>query len=647
MKLFVGLGNPEPGYARNRHNIGFMAADAIAAAHGFGPWRAKFHGQIAEGRLGPEKVLLLKPGTYMNLSGDAVRAALQFYKLEPGDVVVFHDELDLAPGRVRVKTGGGTAGHNGIRSIAAHIGPDFTRVRLGIGHPGDKRLVSNYVLGDFAKADAEWVDDLLARRRRRRARRSPPATPPASSTPSPGGCSRPPPPKPARRSPPPRRPPPRPSPRSTAQPAAKAGGPLPLTVARSLPLPGRSTAPAWARPSPRGSAPSSPTGSRPAAPWRTGCWAGPATRAPTPCRCGWPAPCTASCSKARDPGLAAVYPPHEPPTRRSGRRWRPPSTRARALSSSAASTARRRPTRSQRTAALCPGFLTVAALTGLPLATSELGASAGLNLSWDRFAYRFGAAAWGDPASPLTHRAGLAAVRRRRCRPPGSPSAPAATWRRSTSASRRGPAAAPLLRLGRPDRAHGAHAPPRSRSPAPTASASRPPTPPTGSPARLDAPRPGRAHVVYHSIFWQYLPAAAQERIGPASTPPAARASPTAPLAWLRMEGDGAEPGAAITLTPLARRRDARARPVPTSTAPGWLGRLGLKAGWESRRDLVPDDGAQSGFHFYRRFRNRSRVAPTRSRPSRRPAAIPRRSPAAPRGGSSSPAPSRPAAARP
>ena len=161
MKLFVGLGNPEPGYARNRHNIGFMAADAIAATHGFAPWRSKFHGQVAEGRLGTEKVMLLKPGTYMNLSGDAVRAALQFYKLDPGDAVVFHDELDLAPGRVRVKTGGGTAGHNGIRSIAAHIGPDFTRVRLGIGHPGDKRLVSNHVLGDFHKADAEWVDDLL------------------------------------------------------------------------------------------------------------------------------------------------------------------------------------------------------------------------------------------------------------------------------------------------------------------------------------------------------------------------------------------------------------------------------------------------------------------------------------------------------
>jgi PTH1 family peptidyl-tRNA hydrolase len=162
VKLFVGLGNPGAAYARQRHNVGFMAADAIAAGHGFGPWRAKFHGQLAEGRLGTERVLLLKPGTYMNLSGDSVRAALQFYKLVPGDAVVFHDELDLPPGKVRVKRGGGTAGHNGLRSLDAHIGPDFTRVRIGIGHPGDKRLVSGHVLGDFAKADAPWVEDLLA-----------------------------------------------------------------------------------------------------------------------------------------------------------------------------------------------------------------------------------------------------------------------------------------------------------------------------------------------------------------------------------------------------------------------------------------------------------------------------------------------------
>jgi PTH1 family peptidyl-tRNA hydrolase len=162
MKLFVGLGNPGASYARHRHNVGFMAVDAIAEAHGFAPWRAKFQGQVAEGRLGPERVLLLKPGTYMNLSGDSVRAAMGFFKLEPADVTAFHDELDLAPGRVRVKTGGGTAGHNGLRSLDAHIGPDFTRVRIGIGHPGDKRLVSPYVLGDFAKADAAWLDDLLA-----------------------------------------------------------------------------------------------------------------------------------------------------------------------------------------------------------------------------------------------------------------------------------------------------------------------------------------------------------------------------------------------------------------------------------------------------------------------------------------------------
>ncbi|HMQ93375.1 MAG TPA: aminoacyl-tRNA hydrolase [Amaricoccus sp.] len=162
MKLLVGLGNPGAKYARHRHNIGFMAVDAIAAAPGFTPWRSKFQGQVSEGRLGPEKVLLLKPGTFMNLSGDSVQAAARFYRIEPADIIVFHDELDLAPGKIRVKTGGGHAGHNGLRSLDAHIGPDFTRVRLGIGHPGDKRLVTNHVLGDFAKAEAEWLEPLLA-----------------------------------------------------------------------------------------------------------------------------------------------------------------------------------------------------------------------------------------------------------------------------------------------------------------------------------------------------------------------------------------------------------------------------------------------------------------------------------------------------
>ena len=162
MKLIVGLGNPGPKYARNRHNVGFLALNAISAAHGFAIWRSKFQGQIAEGRLGAEKVLLLKPETFMNLSGDSVQAALAFHKLAPADLIVLHDEIDLPPGRVRIKTGGGAAGHNGLRSIAGHVGPDFQRVRIGVGHPGDKRLVSNYVLGDFAKDEAGWLDPLLS-----------------------------------------------------------------------------------------------------------------------------------------------------------------------------------------------------------------------------------------------------------------------------------------------------------------------------------------------------------------------------------------------------------------------------------------------------------------------------------------------------
>ncbi|WP_172293033.1 aminoacyl-tRNA hydrolase [Pseudoruegeria sp. HB172150] len=161
MRLFVGLGNPGAKYARNRHNIGFMAVDRIADDHGFGPWRSKFQGQVAEGRLGSEKVLLLKPETFMNLSGNSVQAAMQFYKLTPDDITVFHDELDLAPGKCRVKTGGGHAGHNGLRSLHAQIGDSYHRVRIGIGHPGHKDMVSHYVLHDFAKADEDWIDDLL------------------------------------------------------------------------------------------------------------------------------------------------------------------------------------------------------------------------------------------------------------------------------------------------------------------------------------------------------------------------------------------------------------------------------------------------------------------------------------------------------
>ena len=161
MQLFVGLGNPGAKYAQNRHNIGFMALDRIAMDHGFGPWKSKFQGQIAEGRLGSEKLLLLKPETFMNLSGQSVGEAVRFYKLTPQDVTVFHDELDLAPGKARVKQGGGHAGHNGLRSIHQHIGEAYSRVRLGIGHPGRKELVAHYVLQDFAKAEADTLEDLL------------------------------------------------------------------------------------------------------------------------------------------------------------------------------------------------------------------------------------------------------------------------------------------------------------------------------------------------------------------------------------------------------------------------------------------------------------------------------------------------------
>jgi peptidyl-tRNA hydrolase, PTH1 family len=161
LKLFVGLGNPGAKYARNRHNIGYMAVDAIASDHGFGPWRSKFQGVVSEGRLGSEKVVLLKPETYMNKSGQSVGEAMRFYKLEPADIVVFHDEIDLAPGKVRVKTGGGHAGHNGLRSLHQHIGDAYQRVRLGVGHPGHKDAVPHYVLHDFPRADEEWLDDII------------------------------------------------------------------------------------------------------------------------------------------------------------------------------------------------------------------------------------------------------------------------------------------------------------------------------------------------------------------------------------------------------------------------------------------------------------------------------------------------------
>jgi len=162
MRLFVGLGNPGSKYANNRHNIGFSVVDEIARRHGFAPWRRRFQGETSEGTLERERVVLLKPTTFMNESGRAVQEAANFFKLAAGEIVVFQDELELPPGKVRVKVGGGIAGHNGLRSISSHIGNDYRRVRLGIGHPGVKELVHGHVLSDFAKSDRPWVQALCA-----------------------------------------------------------------------------------------------------------------------------------------------------------------------------------------------------------------------------------------------------------------------------------------------------------------------------------------------------------------------------------------------------------------------------------------------------------------------------------------------------
>jgi PTH1 family peptidyl-tRNA hydrolase len=165
MRLLVGLGNPGARYVGNRHNIGFMALEAIARRHGIGPWRRRFQGVAAEGPLAGERVILLLPGTFMNDSGLAVAEAAHFYKIGAGDIVVFHDEIDLPPAKLRVKTGGGIAGHNGLRSISSHVGNEYRRVRIGVGHPGVKELVYNHVLSDFAKAERPWVEaicDIIA-----------------------------------------------------------------------------------------------------------------------------------------------------------------------------------------------------------------------------------------------------------------------------------------------------------------------------------------------------------------------------------------------------------------------------------------------------------------------------------------------------
>src|SRR5260221_12350188 len=160
MRLFVGRGNPGPKHAHNRQNIGFMAVNEIARRHGFAPWRRRFQGETAEGTLDHERVILLRPATFMNESGRAVQEAANFFKLAAGDITVFQDELELPPAKVRVKVGGGIAGHNGLRSITSHIGNDYRRVRLGIGHPGIKELGHSHVLSDFAKSDRPWVEAL-------------------------------------------------------------------------------------------------------------------------------------------------------------------------------------------------------------------------------------------------------------------------------------------------------------------------------------------------------------------------------------------------------------------------------------------------------------------------------------------------------
>ena len=161
MKLFVGVGNPGSSYARHRHNVGFMALDRIAERHGFAPWKKRFHGLVTDGPIDGRRVLLLKPQTYMNDSGQAVGEAQRYLKISEEDIFVFHDEIDLAPAKLKVKVGGGNAGHNGLRSISAHIGNEYARVRIGVGHPGSKDLVSHHVLHDFAKADADWLEPML------------------------------------------------------------------------------------------------------------------------------------------------------------------------------------------------------------------------------------------------------------------------------------------------------------------------------------------------------------------------------------------------------------------------------------------------------------------------------------------------------
>ena len=491
-----------------------------------------------------EKVLLLKPGTYMNLSGDAVRAALGFYKLEPADVIVLHDELDLAAGKVRVKRGGGTAGHNGIRSIDAHIGPDFTRVRLGIGHPGDKRLVTGHVLGDFAKSDAEWLDPLLRGRRRgapgarrgrhrRLPRRGRPAHRAAEARRRRARAGRPG--RPGR----PRRP-------RTAAARCRSwstGSGERAAVRAAFAEQGRICTAMGSPFTGAALRPRSPSGWRPAARSPTGCSAGPASL-PTAATPAAAAGRRAARAGARRRATRAWPPSTRPTSRRRRRalgrdrrrRWSPmPTSILRRLDGPPQTN------EPQRSAALCPGFLTVAARTGLPLVTSELGASAGLNLRVGPLRLPLRRRAPGATPARRCGSSPTGRARRRRC-PPARVAERAGCDRDAGGRHRRArPPAAPLLRLGRPDRAQGADGRGDRDRPACTASAveradaadwldapprrCRAPAAPTWSITRSSGPtcRRRRRRALRASL----------DAAG-------ARATAAAPLAWLRMEGDGA-----------------------------------------------------------------------------------------------------------
>ena len=594
MKLIAGLGNPGAKYAGHRHNIGFMAMDRIAGDHGFPPWRAKFRGLLSEGRLGGERAALLKPETYMNESGRAVGEAMRFFKLEPEEVIVLHDELDLAPGRCKVKDGGGHAGHNGLRSIHAHIGPDYRRVRLGIGHPGHKDRVAGYVLHDFARADEAWLDDLL-----RGVSDGAPAlaegdagrfmnavalrvAPPRSGT----GTA---PPK-ARSG----------APARSAAAARSAGtGPTPRQASRENP--GEAMGDDPGRPADGAAAADGEGGGRGERPLpRRGCRARPPIGPPAPRR---PLPMSAAdafevqaenCARLGSPftarvlravpglldpatplgrrildwpgeigpsgasvplrlvgglhalalsgaPLAAAYPPHEPDDAALG------AALARALAEHADHLhawldGPPQTNEVRRSAALIPAACLLAARHGLPLALSEVGASAGLNLHFDRYALETPGFRRGPAEPALTLSPGWEG-------PPPPDAWPEVAERAACDVAPLDPSRpADLLRLRAylwPDQPH--------RRALTDAAARVATTRVERADAvawlrrRLAEPRPGRLHLILHTVAWQYLPAGAQAEGEAVIAEAGGRATLDAPIAHLAMESDGG-PDAALTL---------------------------------------------------------------------------------------------------